>query len=84
MAGGFWAELRQHSGHPRKPPSCLNLPQRTATLAQQQARISKHLTRLLPVSYSSLQAIQAHRVGHWMWMRGRKALAVALQVGCLE
>lgn len=25
------------------------------------------------------QAIQAHRVGHWMWQRGRKALAVALQ-----
>ena len=30
----------------------------------------------LPVS---LQAIQAHRVGHWMWQRGRKSLAVALQ-----
>lgn len=29
--------------------------------------------------FKGFQAIQAHRVGHWMWMRGRKALAVALQ-----
>ncbi|EFN55278.1 hypothetical protein CHLNCDRAFT_35524 [Chlorella variabilis] len=29
--------------------------------------------------FKGFQAIQAHRVGHWMWQRGRKALAVALQ-----
>lgn len=29
--------------------------------------------------FKGFQALQAHRVGHWMWQRGRKSLAVALQ-----
>ncbi|KAL4428115.1 hypothetical protein ABPG75_002204 [Micractinium tetrahymenae] len=29
--------------------------------------------------FKGFQAIQAHRVSHWMWQRGRRALAVALQ-----
>jgi serine O-acetyltransferase len=29
--------------------------------------------------FKGFQALQAHRVAHWMWARGRKSLAVALQ-----
>jgi serine O-acetyltransferase len=29
--------------------------------------------------FKGFQAIQAHRVSHWMWKRGRRPLAVALQ-----
>lgn len=29
--------------------------------------------------FKGFQAIQCHRVAHWMWRRGRKALAIALQ-----
>ena len=31
------------------------------------------------VFFKGFQAIQVHRVAHWMWKRGRRALAVALQ-----
>mmetsp|Transcript_36834 Transcript_36834/g.87512 ORF Transcript_36834/g.87512 Transcript_36834/m.87512 type:complete len:292 (+) Transcript_36834:222-1097(+) len=31
------------------------------------------------LNFKGFQAIQAHRVSHWLWLRGRKALALLMQ-----
>jgi serine O-acetyltransferase len=41
-----------------------------------------HLTPF--VYFKGFQALQWHRIGHWLWARGRRALAIWLQSGVSE
>lgn len=76
--------------HPAPPPPVLPRPPLQddpslveAAVADLQAVVDRDPacdTYVQPLLFfKGFQALQAHRVGHWMWQRGRKSLAVALQ-----